>query len=80
MLQYFLALQKVNPWPHTVEGFCWPELAILSGSIDLDFEGRDQWNIFFLPLHQMFCIDTVNLCSALGDLHAKDRKISNEIV
>ena len=42
MLQYFLALEKVDPWPHTVEGLRWLWLAILSGLKDLDFEGRDQ--------------------------------------
>ena len=58
----------------------WLCLAIFSGSKDMDFEWRDQWNIFLLPLHRIFGIDNVDLCSALGDFDTKYRKITNEIV
>ena len=74
MLQYFLVLEKVDPWPHTVEGLCWLWLAVLSGSNALYFKGRDHWNVFLLPLHRIFRLDKVNLCSAVGDLNAEDRK------
>ena len=74
MLQYFLVLERVDPWPHTVEGLCWLWLAILSGLKALYFKGRDHWNIFLLPLHRIFRLDKVNLCSAVGDLNAEDRK------
>ena len=32
---------------------------------------RDKWNIFVLPLHRIFCIDKVDLFSALWDLNAE---------
>ena len=64
MLQYFLVLEKVDSWPYTVEGLCWPWLVILSGSKDLDCKGRDRWNIFLLPLYRIFCIDNVDMPSA----------------
>ena len=38
---YFSVFEKVNPWPRAVKELCWLWLAILSGSKDLDFEGRD---------------------------------------
>ena len=80
MLQYYLVLEKVDPWLHTVEGLDWLWLAILSGLNDLDFEGKDQWNFFLWPLHRIFRIDNVDLCSVVGNLYAEERKISNETV
>ena len=32
---------------------------------------------FLLPLHRIFRMDNVDLCSALGDFNAEERKISN---
>ena len=54
MLQHFLVFEKLYPWLRTVNGLCRLWLAILSGLKDLNFEWREQWNIFVLPLHRIF--------------------------